>query len=316
MEKEIRRHFSKIGFAYLAGSIVIYAVQFLAAMVGKKFVPGVMADANGSFILLMLTMYGISMPFMGWLVSRIPAQKIEERKMTAGQWIIAFLMCYGLMYAGNLIGTALTFGIGMVKGTSVDNPLVSTVMQLNPWVTFIIAVLIAPTAEELLFRKLLTERIVKYGELAAVLASRLFFGLFHGNLNQFSYAFLLGLFLGFIYVKTGKLRYTIGLHMAINFIGSSLGTEFLNTKNLEVLADLGNGIVGMFIFGSYASLILMMAGAGLILMWLNRKKFVCCAPEEKVASLGKKKAAVMIGNPGILLYGAFWIGIMIWQLLQ
>lgn len=312
MEKEIRRHFSKIGFAYLAGSIVIYAVQFLAAMVGKKFVPGVMADANGSFILLMLTMYGISMPFMGWLVSRIPAQKIEERKMTAGQWIIAFLMCYGLMYAGNLIGTALTFGIGMVKGTGVDNPLVSTVMQLNPWVTFVIAVLIAPTAEELLFRKLLTERIVKYGELTAVLAS--------------------GLFLGFIYVKTGKLRYTIGLHMAINFIGSSLGTwmlrvtgymdtmetltEFLNTKNLAVLADLGNGIVGMFIFGSYASLILMMAGAGLILMWLNRKKFVCCAPEEKVASLGKKKAAVMIGNPGILLYGAFWIGIMIWQLLQ
>ena len=312
MEKEIRRHFSKIGFAYLAGSIVIYAIQFLAAMVGKKFVPGVMADANSSFIVLMLTMYGISMPFMGWLVSRIPAQKIEERKMTAGQWIIAFLMCYGLMYAGNLIGTALTFGIGMVKGTGVDNPLVSTVMQLNPWVTFVIAVLIAPTAEELLFRKLLTERIVKYGELTAVLAS--------------------GLFLGFIYVKTGKLRYTIGLHMAINFIGSSLGTwmlrvtgymdtmetltEFLNTKNLEVLADLGNGIVGMFIFGSYASLILMMAGAGLILTWLNRKKFVCCAPEEKVASLGKKKAAVMIGNPGILLYGAFWIGIMIWQLLQ
>lgn len=201
MEKEIRRHFSKIGFAYLAGSIVIYAVQFLAAMVGKKFVPDVMADANGSFIVLMLTMYGISMPFMGWLVSRIPAQKIEERKMTAGQWIIAFLMCYGLMYAGNLIGTALTFGIGMVKGTGVDNPLVSTVMQLNPWVTFVIAVLIAPTAEELLFRKLLTERIVKYGELAAVLASGLFFGLFHGNLNQFSYAFLLGLFLGFIYVK-------------------------------------------------------------------------------------------------------------------
>ena len=36
-----------------------------------------MADANGSFIVLMLTMYGISMPFMGWLVSRIPAQKIE-----------------------------------------------------------------------------------------------------------------------------------------------------------------------------------------------------------------------------------------------
>lgn len=332
MEKEIRRHFSKIGFAYLAGSMVIYAVQFLVAAVGKRLAPGVMADANGSFIVLMLTMYAISMPFMGWLVSRIPAQKIEPKKMTAGQWIIAFLMSYGLMYAGNLIGTVLTFGIGMVKGTGVDNPLVSTVMQLNPWVTFVIAVLIAPTAEELLFRKLLTERIVKYGELPAVLASGLFFGLFHGNLNQFSYAFLLGLFLGFIYVKTGKLRYTIGLHMAINFIGSALGTwmlrvtgymdtmetltEFLNTRDLTILTDMGNGIVGMLIFSAYASLILMMAGAGLILVWLNRKKFVCSAPEKDVALLGKKKAAVMIGNPGILLYGAFWIGIMIWQLLQ
>lgn len=70
-------------FCLSGRTIVIYAIQFLAAMVGKKFVPGVMADANGSFIVLMLTMYGISMPFMGWLVSRIPTQKIEERKMTA-----------------------------------------------------------------------------------------------------------------------------------------------------------------------------------------------------------------------------------------
>ena len=89
--------------------------------------------------------------------------------------------------------------------------------------------------------------------------------------------------------------------MAINFIGSSLGTlilrvsgymvsmesltVFFNTKYLAFIAVLGNGIVGMFIFGSYASLILMMAGAGLILTWLNRKKFVCCAPEEKACFL-------------------------------
>ena len=58
--------------------------------------------------------------------------------------------------------------------TGVDNPMLSVAMELNPWVTFVIVVLIAPTAEELLFRKLLTERIVKYGELPAVLASGLF----------------------------------------------------------------------------------------------------------------------------------------------
>lgn len=86
--------------------------------------------------------------------------------------------------------------------------------------------------------------------------------------------------------------------MAVNFIGSSLGTwmlrvtgymdtmetltKFLNTKDLTVLADLGNGIVGMFIFGSYASLILMMAGAGLILTWLNRKSLYAAHRKRKL----------------------------------
>ena len=46
-----------------------------------------------------------------------------------------------------------------------------------------------------------------------MLFSGLMFGLFHGNLNQFVYAFVLGLCFGFIYVKTGNIRYTIGLHM-------------------------------------------------------------------------------------------------------
>ena len=80
MEKEIRRHFSKIGFAYLAGSIVIYAVQFLAAMVGKKFVPGVMADANGSFIVLMLTMYGITCRLWAGLSAEFRPRRSKKGK--------------------------------------------------------------------------------------------------------------------------------------------------------------------------------------------------------------------------------------------
>lgn len=48
----------------------------------------------------------------------------------------------------------------------------------------------------------------------------LLFGVIHLNLIQGSYAFVLGLLLGWVYWRTGKLRYSMLLHLAVN--GSSL----------------------------------------------------------------------------------------------
>ena len=43
-----------------------------------------------------------------------------------------------------------------------------------------------------MFRKLLIDRIVPFGQRVAVVVSGLAFGLFHGNFYQFFYAFSLG----------------------------------------------------------------------------------------------------------------------------
>ena len=48
------------------------------------------------------------------------------------------------------------------------------------------------------------------------------FGLFHLNLFQFFYAFGLGLMFGYVYMRTSQLRYSIVMHMIINFNGSVL----------------------------------------------------------------------------------------------
>ena len=56
-------------------------------------------------------------------------------------------------------------------------------------VTFLYMVICAPILEEYIFRKLIVDRTVKYGQGVAVVLSGLMFGLFHGNLNQFAYAF-------------------------------------------------------------------------------------------------------------------------------
>ena len=76
-----------------------------------------------------------------------------------------------------------------------------------------------------------------YGEGLAVVTSALMFGLFHGNLSQLFYAFALGLVFGYVYLKTGRLRYSIGLHMLINFLGSVLAPTLLNSIDFAALDE-------------------------------------------------------------------------------
>lgn len=66
------------------------------------------------------------------------------------------------------------------------------------------------------------------------------FGAFHLNLYQFFYAFFLGAVFGYIYVKTGRLRYTIALHATVNFLGG-VAVPALLRKILPFLERLEQG---------------------------------------------------------------------------
>jgi membrane protease YdiL (CAAX protease family) len=80
----------------------------------------------------------------------------------------------------------------------------------------ILLIAAAPVMEEFVFRRCLIDRLSPYGEKAALVTSALLFALFHETVNQVFYAFLLGLVLGYVYLKTGRLRITVVLHMLVN----------------------------------------------------------------------------------------------------
>jgi membrane protease YdiL (CAAX protease family) len=90
--------------------------------------------------------------------------------------------------------------------------------MVSPIPLFIMMVIIGPIAEEILCRYLLVGKLRAYGEKTAVIMGGLFFGLFHGNLEQFFYSALVGMLWSYIYLKTGKLKYTIFLHMTMNLL--------------------------------------------------------------------------------------------------
>lgn len=60
----------------------------------------------------------------------------------------------------------------------------------------------------------------RYGQAPGAFVSALLFALYHANLEQFFYAFLLGLLLAYVYYRTGLLRVSVALHMVLNFFGA------------------------------------------------------------------------------------------------
>ena len=163
----------------------------------------------------------------------------------------------------------------------------------------------------------------------AVLLSGLMFGLFHGNLAQFAYAFSLGAFLAFIYVRTGRVVYTIVLHMGVNFIGSIVGPWVLEladyrglTEALRLLEeDPARGIAaidavwpGLALLGGYIAVMLGIAVTGAVLLLVHRKRLRLGSGAITIPK-GRRFTTAIV-NCGMLLFIGFWALQIISQLFD
>lgn len=322
--KKEKRHFSKLGLMYFLGTLIILGVQIGTGKMAVILFPEAINNINTAFLLTMFPVYLVGMPLMALLISLVPAQKIKKHNMTVGKWLVSFLMCYAIMYLSNIVGQIITVTIGHVKGSAVTDVLTNIASNISPWVAMLTMVLITPVMEEYLFRKLLIDRTVKYGEGMAVVLSAFMFGMFHGNLNQFAYAFTLGLILGFIYVKTGKIIYTTLLHMLINFMGSVLAIwvlktsgymELMHMEDMSVLMENAMEMLpGLSILVIYFAVLVALVIAGFILLIVYRKQFVCKAGEVTIPK--KKRFSTVILNVGMLLFVVFWLIMIIAQLFM
>lgn len=85
------------------------------------------------------------------------------------------------------------------------------------WLLFLTVGLLAPAAEELIFRGLVFRRMKDFmNPWAAIILSALLFGIYHGNMIQFLYASLMGILLAVIYHRTGSLWTSILAHVVAN----------------------------------------------------------------------------------------------------
>lgn len=328
--KITRKHFSRLGLFFFLGAIITYVVQIVPLVLISYFKPELTRNPNISLIITGLPQYLIGMPALIALARRLPAGQIEKHEMKGGHFVIAAMMAFSIMYVSNLIGIGMTTVIGFFKGGQVENAIVDLVGSLSIPLMFFFMVICAPLIEEYVFRKLIVDRTVRYGQGVAVILSGLMFGLFHGNLNQFVYAFPLGMFLAFLYVKTGNLKITIALHAIVNFMGSILATLMMDLVDpdgyLAILAGkinydasyityMRDNALGFLIYMTYVFSLLgvVLAGGVLVIIALARSQFRF-APGEVVIPKGKRFTTVIL-NVGMLIYCIFWGAMIVYQLI-
>ncbi len=89
--------------------------------------------------------------------------------------------------------------------------------------------IITPIAEELLFRGIVFKRIEDYyTKTIGIIVSALIFGMYHGNLVQGIYGFLLGVFIAYCYVQFKHIFYPILFHGTANI------SVFIITQNMAL----------------------------------------------------------------------------------
>uniref|UniRef100_UPI004056DFDF CPBP family intramembrane glutamic endopeptidase n=1 Tax=Acetatifactor sp. TaxID=1872090 RepID=UPI004056DFDF len=325
---EVKKHFSQLGIMFLLGTILIYAVQLVVSELVTRLKPEWLENMNGALTVSMVPMYLIGMPLLILLVKRVPAVTIEKHSMKVWQYLLSIVMCFCVMYGSNFIGVFITFLISLAKGSAVTNQLMDITTNTSLWINLLYMVICAPIMEELIFRKLIVDRTVRYGQGVAVVLSGLMFGLFHGNLSQFVYAFAMGMFLAFLYVKTGKLAYTIGLHMILNFFGGIISVWLLKAMNYNAYMEAANAgasmeelmqimmasLPGWIAYLLYFVLIMSMVIAGVVLFIVFRKRFALAQGEIQIPR-GKRFTTVIL-NVGMLVYCFYWIAEIIAQLFD
>lgn len=96
---------------------------------------------------------------------------------------------------------------------------INSLLENTPNVIIFVGV-IAPILEEIIFRFAILGIANKFLPFfIANIIQALIFGIYHGNIVQGTYAFILGLFIGYLKKKFGSVFYCIMFHMSLNFSG-------------------------------------------------------------------------------------------------
>lgn len=238
---EKKRHrgvFSGVCLAFVAYLLSVEVLVVITRIILTKFAPHLLGNYNASIVISSVLQYAIAFPIFFLIIKRIPKDPPVKQSLSIGRFIKYWSVAMVLMFVGNNVSMEIMFAIENAFGSTPSNAVDEILSNTNTGLSIVFAGIIGPIVEELMCRKLTIDRLSPYGDAVAIFFPALIFGLLHGNLYQFFYAFLLGVAFSYIYLRTGKIIYSIILHIFINLFCGVFPSYILGMFDYEEFVKL------------------------------------------------------------------------------
>lgn len=320
--KKSQKTFSLIGFSLLVPLVLALGIQLLAIFCCPAFNP----DKQLHQSILSAALYLVAIP-----CGMIILGKAEKSTAPAddGKGFMTFFtcLCVAVQFAliGYFFGSSFEYLFAGEEAAAAAAP---TPLFPDAAVFAVLTLIAAPIVEELFFRRMLCDVLKKWGWRTAILMSALLYALFHANISQFFYSFGLGLVLAYVYLRTGKLRYPLIIHIIFNLLFTTLPmivetqicdseTMFAFSEELEKLMESASlmtyqeeamklfsenvpAVIASLILSAISTLTMGLAFAGAVLLFFRRRKIVLKDGEKKLPR--KYLGDTVFLAPGILLF--------------
>lgn len=303
-----KKFFSKIGFNYLAYSIASILFLIILSNIIAVIRPEILNNINIATIITAISNYVLPLPILLFLMRKLDSTEIKKNNLGFKTFLKYLCITFTLMWIGNITGTIITNLLSFTIQNDIANPIQNLINSTDLWLNLILISLIGPIFEEIIFRKILIDRTIKYGPLASILVSAIIFGLIHGNLNQFCYTVLVGVFFAYVYIKTGQIKYSIGLHIILNMLGSVL-SMIVNNSAVNLSNAFNTTDLAILVFYFILILIALFVGIYTLVEYIQKKR-------KQKNSIDLKIIKPVFLNAGMICFIVFYIIRMALQILS
>lgn len=306
-KQQLRRDSNFIGAGMLALTffmqLTFTGVLLLLALFGIVS-PGALAGQEGAhfglsanaYLVTYMLVYTIAMGFPLPLMALIFRRNIrpfgQRQRVRPGFFLCLIFLGMAICILANFITSYI---MTYLEYFGVPQPEMPDLMEKEPvgLLLNILTICVLPAfLEEMVFRGYILQTLRPYGDGVALFVSALLFGLMHGNVLQIPFAFVVGLVLGFVVIRTNNIFVAIVIHFLNNFMSTMLDYAGY------YLSDAALNVLTIVIF----CLLAAVGGVAALVLYLRRSPVMqpTDAPRS-LLSAGERASTVVLQSPVMLI---------------
>lgn len=249
----------RAGAVFMAQMIALWVTIIVLGMLSRYININIIQNAFLSEGILVVPAIGILVMY-----ERKPMVLLSVNKLRVDTFfkvILFTILTWPAIMAANVLSQIFTVN-------AVDT-MSDSILEMPFVVMLIIIGIVGPICEEFVFRGVIYGALRRTGKIrTAIVVQAIAFGLMHGNLNQFCYALVIGILMGYLLEASGTIFSTMWMHILINSTNVFMvywAASRVDTSQTEAARNsLDEMITPGFMFCVYVILIFFAVG-GLIL---------------------------------------------------